>query len=102
MECPAQSSEPTADAVVIWLVEMSLMGAATSVVDSFLFDLTASTLLCGLTVRGHCPFLEIPIIACSKSLLANIGHDCLLVTSMFAYAIRVIGLPILPLFRCEL
>jgi MFS family permease len=81
--------------VLLWLVEMILMGAATSLVDSFLFvflqkDLNASTLLCGLTV-GVTVLLEIPIFAYSKSLLEKVGHDGLLVTSMFAYAVRVFG-----------
>jgi MFS family permease len=81
--------------IFLWLLEVTIMGAAMSLVDSFLFvflqnDLEASTALCGYTV-GITVLLEIPVFQNSKSLLARLGHDGLMVIAMVAYATRVIG-----------
>jgi PPP family 3-phenylpropionic acid transporter len=85
--------------ILVWLTHVTLMGAAMSLVDSFLFvflqkDLGATTSLCGFTV-GVTVLLEIPVFANSKMLLSKLGHDGLFVVSMLAYATRVIGYTLL-------
>lgn len=81
--------------ILLWLLQVTLMGAAMSLVDSFLFvylqnDLQASTAICGYTV-GVTVLLEIPVFGHSKFLLSNVGHDGLFVISMLAYTTRVLG-----------
>ena len=81
--------------ILVWALEVTIMGAAMSLVDSFLFvflqnDLQATTALCGYTV-GVTVLLEIPLFQNSKALLAIWGHDGLFVAGMLAYAVRVIG-----------
>lgn len=81
--------------ICVWLLEVTILGGAMSLVDSFLFvflqnDLQASTALCGYTV-GITVLLEIPVFQHSKNLLASLGHDGLMVIAMVAYATRVIG-----------
>ena len=81
--------------VVIWLVQVILIGTGMALVDSFLFvylqnDLHASTQLCGLTV-GVTVLWELPIFYYSKTLLRTAGHDFLFVISMVAYFIRAFG-----------
>jgi PPP family 3-phenylpropionic acid transporter len=85
--------------VLLWLLEVTIMGAAMAIVNSFLFvflqnDLDASTALCGYTV-GVTVLLEIPVFRHSKILLARLGHDGLFVIAMLAYATRVIGYTLL-------
>ena len=85
--------------ILVWLFEVTVMGAAMSLVDSFLFvllqnDLQASTALCGYTV-GVTVMLEIPLFQYSKSLLSSLGHDGLMFLAMLAYSVRVIGYTLL-------
>jgi MFS family permease len=85
--------------VVLWLLEVAVIGAAMSLVDAFLFvflqnDLQASTTLCGYTV-GVTVLFELPIFHYSKYLLKTWGHDLLFVFAMLAYSIRVIGYTLL-------
>lgn len=85
--------------ICIWFVEIAALGAAMSLVDSFLFvylqnDLGASSALCGYTV-GVTVMLEIPVFAHSQTLLTKLGHDGLLVVAMVAYSIRVFGYTLL-------
>ena len=81
--------------VIFWLSQGVLIGAGTSLVDSFLFvylqnDLKASTLLCGWTV-GVTVLLELPIFFYSDYFLRTMGHDRLFILAMAAYVIRVFG-----------
>jgi oligosaccharide:H+ symporter len=81
--------------VLLWLFEVAIVGAAMSLVDSFLFvylqnDLHASTVLCGYSV-GITVLFELPIFAHSKWLLQKVGHDGLFLTAFSAYVPRVIG-----------
>jgi MFS transporter, PPP family, 3-phenylpropionic acid transporter len=85
--------------VVLWLTQVTIMGAAMSLVDSFLFvylqnDLHASTSLCGFTV-GVTVMLEIPIFFHSKFLLHRLGHDGFWMVAMVAYIVRVLGYTLL-------
>jgi len=85
--------------VIVWLFQVIVIGAAMSLVDSFLFvylqnDLSASTKLCGTTV-GVTVIFEIPIFYYSKWLLSHVGHDMLFIISMIAYSTRVFGYTLL-------
>ena len=85
--------------VILWLVEVAWIGAAMSLVDSFLFvylqnELQASTLLCGWTV-GVTVLFELPIFWSSSFLLKRVGHDLLFLMALVAYATRVIGYTLL-------
>ena len=80
--------------VFVWMLEVSIMGAGISVVDSFLViflqkEFNASTELCGCTV-GVTVLLEVPLFYCAQQLLSGLGHDVLFLLSMLAYASRVI------------
>ena len=81
--------------VILWLIEVSIMGAAIAIVETFLFvylqnDLNTSTELCGYTV-GVTVLLELPIFHFSDYLLSKLGHDFLFIASMLAYSMRVFG-----------
>lgn len=85
--------------VLLWLAEVAWIGAAMSLVESFLFvflqnNLQASTVLCGWTV-GITVLFELPIFWCSKYLLKNVGHDGLFLISLLAHATRVFGYTLL-------
>ena len=85
--------------IALWLAEVAWIGAAMSLVDSFLFvylqnDLQASTVLCGWTA-GVTVLFELPIFWSSRYLLDKVGHDRLFLLALFAYATRVIGYTLL-------
>lgn len=85
--------------VLLWLVQVAVIGAGMVIVDSFLFvflqnELQASTALCGYTV-GVTVLLELPIFHFSDFLLKRLGHDGLFILSMTAYSSRVIGYTLL-------
>lgn len=81
--------------VLLWLLEVAVIGAAMELVSAFLFvylqnNLHASTTLCGYTV-GVTVLFEIPIFLYSKFFLRRLGHDVLFLLAMAAYGIRVWG-----------
>ena len=81
--------------VLIWLLEVSIVGCGMAIVESFLFvyleqDLEASTKLCGATVAVTVIF-ELPIFHYSNQLLEHMGHDALFTTALIAYILRVFG-----------
>lgn len=81
--------------VLVWLIEVIVIGAGCSVVESFLFvylqnELDASTRLCGMTV-GVTVLIEIPIFQYSKQMLEKVGHDALFAIAILAYVVRVFG-----------
>jgi MFS family permease len=81
--------------VLLWLLEVAVIGAAMELVSTFLFvylqnNLHASTTLCGYTV-GVTVLFEIPIFLHSKFFLQRLGHDVLFLLAMVAYVIRVGG-----------
>jgi MFS family permease len=85
--------------VLRWLIQVAVMGAGMSLVDSFLFvmlqnELGASTRLCGYTV-GITVLMELPIFHYSKWLLKHWGHDVLFAVAMLSYVIRVLGYTVL-------
>ena len=85
--------------VLIWLLEVVLIGSGMAVVESFLFvylqnDLDASTKLCGSTV-GVTVLFELPIFHFSKPLLKRAGHDALFAIAMLSYIVRVFGYTVL-------
>jgi len=81
--------------ILVWLVQVMLIGTGMALVDTFLFvylqnELHASTQLCGLTV-GMTVLLELPIFHKSEFLLRIVGHDLLFAISMLAYIVRAFG-----------
>lgn len=85
--------------VFLWLLEVAVIGAGMSLVDSFLFvflqnELGASTALCGYTV-GITVLFELPVFHYSQFLLRHLGHDFLFVSAMVAYVFRVLGYTLL-------
>ena len=85
--------------VILWLLQVIIIGTGMAMVDSFLFvylqnDLQASTRLCGWTV-GVTVLLELPLFYYSELLLQHLGHDALMQCSMWAYALRAAGYTLL-------
>ena len=85
--------------VLFWLLELMVIGAGMSLVDSFLFvhlqsDLGASATLCGWTV-GVTVLMEIPIMGHGAALLKQCGQDVLWLVGLVAYAVRVWGYTLL-------
>lgn len=81
--------------VLLWLLEVAVIGAGISLVETFLFvhledDLHSSTRLCGYSV-GVTVLFELPIFHYSKHLLSTWGHDKLFMIAMVAYIIRAFG-----------
>uniref|UniRef100_A0A7S1VKB2 Major facilitator superfamily associated domain-containing protein n=1 Tax=Grammatophora oceanica TaxID=210454 RepID=A0A7S1VKB2_9STRA len=82
-------------AILFWLVEVAIVGAAMATVETFLFvylqnELNASTALCGYTV-GITVIFELPLFAFSKLVLEKAGHDVLFLAALFAYFLRAFG-----------
>jgi len=85
--------------VLLFVVEVILMGAAMATVERLLFlymvnDLHASTLLCGLSVGVNVLF-ELPIFWYASSILNHVGYDAMFLLSMACFVVRVFGYTLL-------
>jgi len=85
--------------VLIFLLEVIIMGAGMATVERLLFlflvnDLGASTLLCGLTVGVNVLF-ELPIFWYASQFMAVLGHDGMFLLSMTCFTFRVWGYTLL-------
>ena len=85
--------------VLFFLIEVIVMGAAMATVERLLFlymvnDLSASTLLCGLSVGVNVLF-ELPIFWYASSILNYLGSDGMFLLSMTCFVVRVYGYTLL-------
>jgi predicted MFS family arabinose efflux permease len=85
--------------VVLFCLELILVGGAMATVERLLFlylvdDLGASTFLCGLSV-GVTVLLELPTFWCADWLLRWLGHDYLVAVSMLCFVVRTYGYTLL-------
>lgn len=86
--------------VVIFLLEIVIMGAGMATVERLLFlylvnDLGSSTLLCGLSVGVNVLF-ELPIFWYAEPLTAVLGgHDGMIALSLLCFVVRVFGYTLL-------
>ena len=81
--------------VLVFLIEVVIMGAAMATVEQLLFlylvnDLEASTLLCGLSVGVNVLF-ELPIFWYASKFMNTLGHDGMFLLAMSCFAFRVFG-----------
>lgn len=79
--------------VVIFLIEIFIMGAAVALVERLLFvyiknDLEGSTTLCGLSVMVNVLF-ELPVFHFASKILDTLGHNGCFIVAYFCYFVRV-------------
>jgi PPP family 3-phenylpropionic acid transporter len=85
--------------VLVFLLEVVVMGAGMATVERLLFlylvnDLEASTLLCGLSVGVNVLF-ELPIFWYASNFMAVLGHDGMFIVAMACFVVRVLGYTLL-------
>jgi MFS family permease len=79
--------------VIVFLIELFVMGAAVALVERLLFvyvknDLEGSTTLCGLSVLVTVLF-ELPVFHYSAQILDKLGHNGCFLVAYASYSIRV-------------
>lgn len=79
--------------VVVFLIELFVMGSAVALVERLLFvyiknDLDGSTTLCGLSVLVTVLF-ELPVFHYSSKILDTLGHNGCFLVAYASYSIRV-------------